>query len=69
LGGFAAFFMEVSMEKVTIERMTDRPFGAAGVRKFRLPEISPDERIQYHGQKFRKHNTKRRRNKLHDKWQ
>jgi hypothetical protein len=43
------------------------PFGTAGVREFHLPEISPDERIRYNGQKIRKHHTKRRRNKLHDK--
>jgi hypothetical protein len=46
---------------------TNMPFGSLGTREFHLPEIPPDERIQYHGQKIRKHNTKRRRNKLHDK--
>jgi hypothetical protein len=35
--------------------------------KFYLPEIPPDERIRHHGAKSKKHATKRRRNKLHDK--
>jgi hypothetical protein len=43
------------------------PFGGFGTGRFHLPEIPPDERILYHGQKIRKHNTKRRGNKLHDK--
>jgi hypothetical protein len=47
--------------------LTDMPFADTGEREFHLPEILPDERIQYQGQKIRKHHTKRRRNKLHDK--
>jgi hypothetical protein len=34
---------------------------------FHLPEIPPGEGIRHHGQKIRKHATKRRRNKLHDR--
>jgi hypothetical protein len=47
--------------------LTDMPFADTGKREFHLPEIPSDERIQYHGQKIRKHNTKRRRNKLRGK--
>jgi hypothetical protein len=43
------------------------PFSNENIPELHLPEISPDERIRYHGQKIRKHVTKHRRNKLHDK--
>jgi hypothetical protein len=46
---------------------TDGLSGNIGRREFKIPEIPPDERIQYHGQKIKKHATKRRGNKLHDK--
>jgi hypothetical protein len=46
---------------------TTMPFTDTGRGEFHLPEISPDERIQVPGEKLRKHHTKRRRNKLHDK--
>jgi hypothetical protein len=46
---------------------TGMPFGSVGRGEFRLPEILPDERIQVPGRKVRKHATKRRRNKLHDR--
>jgi hypothetical protein len=34
---------------------------------FRLPEIAEEDRIRVNTPKIRKHATKRRRNKLHDK--
>jgi hypothetical protein len=35
--------------------------------KFHIPEIPEDERIRVYTPKIRKHATKRRGNKLHDK--
>jgi hypothetical protein len=47
--------------------LTGMSFADTGRGEFHLPEIPPDDRIQHHGQKIRRHSTKRRRNKLHDK--
>jgi hypothetical protein len=58
------------MPRLLIQALsTNMPFIDTGRGEFRLPEIPPDERIQVPGQKLRKHHTKRRRNKLHDKRQ